>query len=115
MKLSFNARQFALLSITALVIAYVRTFLQYHRYFWDSIGQFLASWLIHFVALTLFLMISGALIITKAPFFLENGNEGRKITVEEAIVYISLVLLMAAVSIFLLAHWVPVGTEDMLD
>jgi hypothetical protein len=86
-------------------VAFVRTFLQHHRYSWDSIGQLLLSWLIHYVALGLFMMVSGAAIMTHGRYFLDD--EKQNIDVEQATVYISIVVLIAALFIFFVAHWIP--------
>jgi len=106
-KFSLYTRRNFLLGFTALIVAYVRSFLQYHRYFWESVGQFFLSWFIHYLAVLVLVAISYALIKTKAEFFLGNKTENHKITTEEVIVYVSVVLLVAAILIFLIAHWPP--------
>ena len=111
-KLSLRARRSLLLGITALVVSYVRSYLQYHQYSWESIEQFLASWLIHYLAIFLLVAVSYALIKTKAHLFLGKKDESHGITMEELTVYVSVVLLVAAVIIFFLAHWQPVDTYE---
>jgi hypothetical protein len=56
--------------------------------------------------------ISYAFISTKAEFFLGNKKESHKFTLEEAIFYVSAVLLVAAVFIFFIAHLVPDDMES---
>lgn len=100
-----STRRNVLLGVTALVVAYVRSYLQYHQYSWPSIGQFLISWLIHYLAILALVAVSYAFINTKADFFLGNKTERDRITKEEAAVYVSIVLLIAAVLMFFVAHW----------
>ena len=100
-----NTRRSILLGVTALVVAYVRSYLQYHQYSWQSVGQFLISWLIHYLAILGLVAISYAFINTKADFFLGKKSEQDRISKDEATVYVSIVLLIAAVLIFVVAHW----------
>lgn len=104
-KSPLSARRNVLLGVTALVVAYVRSYLQYHQYSWQSIEQFLISWLIHYLVILALVAVSYAIINTKADLFLENKTERDRITKEEATVYVSVVLLVAAVLIFFVAHW----------
>ena len=104
-----------MLGITSFVVAYVRSFLQYHQYFWGSIEQFLLSWLIHYVAISLLIIVSLTFIKVDAHFFLGKDTESRKITKEEFTVYVSVVLLVAAVVIFFLAHWQPIDMDNMYE
>jgi hypothetical protein len=104
-KLSLHVRRHALVIVTGLVVAYVRSFLQYHRYWWTSVPDFLASWFVHYLAILLFTAISSAIIFRWDNFFLGNNDREKKsqITTDQATVYVSLVILMFAVSVFLLA------------
>lgn len=104
-KSPLSDRRNVLLGVTALVVAYVRSYLQYHQYSWPSVGQFLISWLIHYLVILGLVAISYALINTRTDFFLGNKTERDRVTKEEAAVYVSIVLLVAAVFIFLVAHW----------
>jgi cytochrome bd-type quinol oxidase subunit 2 len=104
-KLTSRNKRSILLAVTALVVAYVRSFIQYHRYSWESLEQFLISWLIHYFAVLVLIAISYVFIITKASFFLGREKEGKEITAEEATVYVSFVLLVLAILVFFVAHW----------
>ena len=104
-----------MLGITSLVVAYVRSFLQYHQYIWGSIEQFLISWLIHYLAILFLIIVSLVFINTDAHFFLGKDAENSSITKDEFTVYVSVVLLIAAVAIFLLAHLQPVGMDNMYE
>lgn len=105
--LSPSVRRNALLAFTSLVVAYVRTFLQYHRYAWESIGQFLISWFLHYIAVVLVAVVAYAFIKSNEHRFLEDDSQRKGLTIDEAYVYVSFVVLVVAVSIFLIAHWVP--------
>ncbi len=110
--LSSRVRRNALLAFTSLVVAYVRTFLQYHRYAWESIGQFLISWFLHYIVVVLLATVSYAFIKANEHWFLEDDSQRKGLTIDEAYVYISFVVLISAVSIFLLAHWVPSDVSE---
>ena len=53
-------RRQILLAGTALVVAYVRSFFQYHQYGWNSVLEFLTSWFIHYIAVIVFIVVAGA-------------------------------------------------------
>ena len=113
--LSLRARRGILLGITSFVVAYVRSFLQYHLYFWGSIEQFLISWLIHYLAILFLIIVSLVFIKMDAHFFLGKDTKSSSITMDEFTVYVSVVLLIAAVAIFLLAHLQPAGMDNMYE
>ena len=71
---SLSARRNALLAATGLVVAYVRTFLQYHRYSWDSVSEFLTSWFIHYVGVGLIGAIAYAVIKANERRFLSSTD-----------------------------------------
>jgi hypothetical protein len=99
-----------LLVVTGLVVAYVRTFLQYHQYSWSSGSEFLVSWFIHYVGVVILVTISYAIIKTHEERFLPTTDGSRqRLGMDEALVYIPLTLLVCAISIFLLAHWPDAG------
>lgn len=114
MKLSNEGRSLVLMVVTGLVVAYVRDFLQYHRYMWNSFSQFLVSWLIHFVALLLFLMFSYPAIVKLASFFIDKPEDSIR-DMNEHFVYVPIIVLLAAIAVFILANWVPVGDGPPSD
>ncbi|MBI4714449.1 MAG: hypothetical protein HY760_00620 [Nitrospirae bacterium] len=103
---------------TGLVVAYVRTFLQYHRYGWPSFEGFLVSWFVHYIAVALTVLFSYVLILfVKERRFLcwfFDEKEKRNINFDEVAVYGCFTILVAAASIFFLAHWEPSG-EGLYD
>ena len=111
-RLSLNAKTGILVAATALVVAYVRTFFQYGSYGWESIGAFLISWFIHYLGAWLFVAISGAFISKVAPIFLGTESRRQELSSSELLVYVSLVVLVAAIVMFLLAHWPASGIYD---
>lgn len=104
-RLTSRNRRNVLLAVTALVVAYAHTFIQFHRYSWESVEHFLISWLIHYFAVLVLIAISYVFMSTKASFFLGREKEGKEITAEEATVYVSFVLLVLAILAFFVAHW----------
>lgn len=111
-KLSLNAKTGLLVAVTALVVAYVRTFFQYGGYGWESIGEFLLSWFVHYLGVWLFVAISGAFVSRFAPVFLCKDLPREELSLSELIVYISLVVLVGAIVMFVLAHWPALGIYD---
>lgn len=110
-KLSTSVKRNILVAVTALVVAYVRRAIQYHRYSWDSIGQFLTYWLIHFISVSLLIGVSYIFIKMTEKFFFEDDRQSNSITVEEAIFYVTMVVLVAAILIFFFAHWIPIEDD----
>ena len=69
--------------------------------------QILTSWFIHTLGLLLFMTITSAVILRCHRFFFGRQADG---DAEEALpFYVVTTVLMAAVSIFLLSHWIPSG------
>jgi hypothetical protein len=106
-----EAREVGLTIFTGLVVAYVRHGLQHHWTLWDSIPDFFAAWLFHTLAVVLLMAASLAGIIYTHKFFLgyEKKDYGREITF-----YILMTILVAALSIAMVAHW-PSSDHDFDD
>jgi hypothetical protein len=98
-------RGHVLAAATGLVVAFVRTFLQYHRYGWESLYQFSIAWLVHYVAVILFVIVSSAVVSASVNFFSEPRIDQRELSADRVMVYVLLVVLVAAVFIFIVAHW----------
>jgi hypothetical protein len=106
-RLFANAKPIILFAITGLVVSFVRIHLQRGRYFLDSLDAQLASWLIHCAGLWIFIAIAGSLVQGFAPFWLGEDREHKSWSWQEACVYISLVVLIGAIFIDLVAGWSP--------
>lgn len=106
---TLSARRNLLVALTALIVAYVRSFFQYHRYSWESFEQFLISWLVHYFAVLILIGVCYIIISTKASLFLGRERGGKEITIEEVAVYVSFFLLVLAILAFFVAHW-PVSS-----
>lgn len=107
-----NLKRYALLALTSLVIAYVRTGLQYGHYSWKSVWEFLASWLIHYVATIIVVAITLICIKFSEGFFLGKEKE-QSLSVEQAFIYIPIVLLIIAIIIYIVTHYIP--SDSYLD
>jgi len=110
--ISHKIRRNALLVITGLVVAYVRNIVQYRHYSWESIGGLLSWWFIHYMAVGIVTAISYVIIKNTEKIFFEDKDSEEGLTWEQAIVYTSLIILISAICIFLLAHWVSSGVPD---
>lgn len=111
MTLSQPAKQALLVAVTSLVVAYVRHGISSNWAPWDSIGQFLGYWLIHWLGLVLFFGITFVAIWRTYRIFL--GSDSREATYDELLFYICMAVLVAAIGFFVAAHWVP--TSDDLN
>lgn len=98
--------------LAGLVVAYVRHAVQYHRYTWDSILDFFTWWFIHYIAVILVIGITYAVTRGKESLLFGRHESLRKLTLEEGMIYGSIVIIVAAISLFLIAHWVPVDSND---
>jgi len=110
--ISLKIRRYALLVITGLVVAYVRNIVQYRHYSWESIGELLSCWFIHYIAVGIVTATLYVVIKNTEKFFFEYKDSEEGLTWEQAIVYTSLTILISAIFVFLLAHWGGVSDYD---
>ena len=106
-----DPRVTGLAAIAGLVVAYIRNVLQYHRYSWDSLWEFLGWWFIHYIAVILVVGITYAFTRGKPSLLLGTHESLHKLTLEEGMIYGSILVIVAAIAILLIAHW-PVGIND---
>jgi prolipoprotein diacylglyceryltransferase len=103
-------REFLLIPATGLIVSYVRHGVATGWSSWDSIHQVFVYWLIHTMGLMLFIPIAGGIIFSTQKFFL--GYKPQKEHTEEIIFYVMMTILIAAVSIYVVAHWPAGGDYD---
>jgi len=108
-KLTTGIRIYSLLGLAALVVAYVRTYLQYGEYGWNSFAHTAMSWFLHYAALVVMAAISHVAINGYRKYFFEKIDQPNEIRMEQTIYHVAVFALVAAVGIFFLAHWVPSG------
>lgn len=101
--MSFDKKKNLLLVLTALIVAFVRNNIQYDRLIWDSLWEFLGFWLIHYFGVAIVVIIAFACIKQMEGFFF-GYRENQGITIDKALVYIPIVILISAVCIFVIAH-----------
>ncbi len=106
-----NAKSQLLLAITGLVIAFVRNFLQYQRYSFDSIWEFVGFWLLHYMAIGFLGAVFYACLGPVRRIVLGGDTGGVWPRIDEAIASWCLALLLCAAAVFVLAHW-PAGLAD---
>lgn len=97
-----QSAKIALLSgVTSLTVTFVRRAVQYNRYSWDSVWQFLTWWLIHYVGLIIFILVAGGCIVW-AEKYLFNFKNNELITpdTERLAISILIVVLVATAAIF---------------
>ena len=110
--ISPKIRRYALLVITGLVVAYVRNIVQYRRYSWESIGELLSWWFVHYMAVGIVTGISYVVMKNVEKIFFQYKDSEGGLTWEQSIVYTSLTILISAIFICLLAHWGGVSDYD---
>lgn len=99
-------------AIAGLMVAYVRRVLQYHQYSWDSALDFLGWWFLHYVAVVLILGIAYAITQANENLLFDRNAESRQLSLEDSVIYGSVVVIVAAISIFILAHLIPFELAD---
>ena len=104
-----TGRQAGLIPIVGLAVGYVRHGLATQWASWVSVEQFFGYWFIHTVALLLFTVISGAVILHTHEFFL---GEKPKYDIEDVIFNVVMTVLLAVVAIYFVAHWTPTGNDE---
>ena len=90
--------------VSALAVAYVHRVLRYGEYAWPSFSQFFGSWLLHYFAV---LIVAGIFLTVSRytyEFFFGSESSETEISIDKAVIYCSLFLLIISVLIFLLAH-----------
>jgi predicted secreted protein len=91
-------------------VAYVRHGVNTQWKSWDSVEQIAIWWFIHTIALFLFMAITSAAILRSHEFFI--GHKPEQNADENVPFYVLMTVLIAAVSIYLLSHWIPSGDYD---
>lgn len=91
--------------VAALVVTVARNFLQYHRYSYGSIGEFLGTWFVHYIAICLTIGIAFALSRAFGGFFVGRSKNLRQLALEDAMVFGSILTIAASLMIFAVAHW----------
>jgi hypothetical protein len=105
-----TGRQSILIPITSFAVAYVRQGLSTHWAWWNSLGDLFGSWFIHTIALFFFIVIAAAIILRTQEFFV--GTKPREDMSNELFFYLTMAVLVGAVSIYVIAHWPPSGDYD---
>lgn len=106
-----NARRNILLVTTGLVVAYVRNFLQYHRYSFDSLLEFVGFWLLHYLVVGLLGALCYGLFHWGDRFILGREESDKGLSVDEGLVYFCIAVIVCSVAVFVIAHW-PAGMSE---
>lgn len=109
-----NRRGNLLLALTGLIVAYVRNFLRYHRYSFESVWEFLGFWFVHYLAVGLLGAMFYGLSNWADRFILKRETTEKGLSVEEGLVYFCIAIIVCSVAIFFIAHW-PAGLADSLE
>ena len=105
-----DGKQVSLLLVTALVVAYVRHFLETGEYYWTQFSWLFASWLIHLPALGFFVVLPAAMLIALTKNFFFGDHD--EITTDEIFFFTLITIIATAIGVFLFMHMDGVGTGD---
>jgi hypothetical protein len=109
-----NARTLGLLAFTSLLVTFVRNLLQYHRYSFESIGEFFFTWLAHYIAIGLVGALFYAFLGPVQKLVLGAPQDGRQPSMASAVVSWCLAVILLALLTLVLANW-PVGYSEGLS
>ncbi len=107
-----NPKVTVVAAIAGLMTAYVRRVLQYHQYSWDSALDFFGWWFIHYIAVILVIGITHAIVQASEVWLLDRNTASRKLSLEDSVIYGSVMFIVAAVFILMLAHLIPFEIAD---
>ena len=104
-----TGRQSILIPITSLAVAYVRHGLTTNWAWWSSFDDLFAWWFLHTIALFVFVIIAAVVILRTQEFFVGSKPSKDNHYYDEIFFYLTMAVLVAAVSIYVVAHWPPSG------
>jgi hypothetical protein len=107
--ISEKTKQGILLVVTGFAVSYTRHGLQYQWHAWESIEAFFVGWFVHTAGLLLFLMVAVIAIAKSYEFFL--GVKRKSDDFDELVFMVLMTVLVGAIFIFVVAHWVPSDEE----
>jgi hypothetical protein len=99
-------------ALAGLAVTYVRNIVQYRRYSWDSWLEFGATWLVHYIAILLIIAVAYGITRGRHSLLAGRSETLRQLTLEDAIILASILVLITSAAVFVLAHWVPVEMGD---
>ena len=111
MALHRDPRVTVLAAVAGFLVSYDRQVLQYQRYWWDSVFDFVISWFVHYIAVILVVGIAYAITRSGASFLRSRSEMFRDLAIKEAMVYGFIVVIVAAAATFFIAHVVPFEME----
>ena len=100
-----DRRRQAFFLLTGLIVTFVRNNIQYSRYSFASVWEFLGLWFVHYLAVLLVGVFFYVVLEPTRTFLLPQRS---KISSEEALVNFGLAVLLCSIVIFVLAH-MPAG------
>jgi hypothetical protein len=100
---SKETREFGLLLITGLVVAFVRHGVEEHWKPWRSWEQLFVYWFIHTIGLVLLTGVVLAAIVVSHRFFLGHQRPDYA----DVTFYILMTVLVGALGVVVLGHWAP--------
>ena len=89
-------------------VAYVRNYLQYRRYSFESLWEFAGFWFVHYLAIALMSTLFYAFLSSVENWALGRVNGRTPTSMDAAIVHFCFALLLCSLAVFIVAHW-PAG------
>ncbi len=109
-KMSFSIRIIILPFFTGLVISYVQLFIHYKKYFWDTLGDFFSDFIVSYVFVYFFFLISGVIIMNTGKYFLPSRVTDNT-DVEDILFYVCMVLIVLSILTFIWGYGFPFQIE----
>lgn len=112
MQLSERTKLSSLYAGTSLLFTVVRHRISGYGYAWNSIEQFLGSWLVHGLGLIILAIVTGATIAKYRGLVLDNA--GGKPSMEELEFHVIVATLVATLAALVISYW-PISDDLGLD
>lgn len=102
-KFPYNFKRNIFFAITALFVAFIRSNVQYHTSLFESFYRFFTWWITHYFIVAILAMVSYGIIKGTEKFFFGYDSSEQGLSVNAAIVYISIVIIVCSLFVFFIS------------
>jgi hypothetical protein len=93
------------LGFAGLAIGHIRYVLQYGRFPYASVLEFFGAWFIHYIWLSFVIAIAYGFSHVAGGWVFGPDYESKKISIEQALVYFAVAILVAVVSMLIISAY----------
>lgn len=113
-KLSYGARRNILIIFTGITLSYVRNYVQYKTYCWNSVTIFISSSFAHYIIILLIGAVSCVVSNSKKIYFMGQDDSVAKheVDVYEFLYYFCVAILISCIFVFFIGHYTPGDSYD---